>query len=61
MLELYLILFSLCRGAADEVGMLLLCDQGQMRSYITHAISAFGDLSTWDTSTLTTVGTMIGT
>lgn len=54
---LSLCLFSL---AASYVGELTSCDASQMEAFIDHALSTFGSIDTWDTSVVTSIGTMIG-
>lgn len=46
--------------AASYVGELTSCSESQMEAFITHALSAFGTIDTWDTSVVSSVGTMIG-
>ena len=46
--------------SASYVGELSNCDESQMQEFITHALSSFGTLDTWDTSVVSSVGTMVG-
>ncbi|WAQ96786.1 STRC-like protein, partial [Mya arenaria] len=46
--------------ASSYIGKLTSCDEIQMTAFTNHAITAFGALSTWDDSVISTVGNMIG-
>ena len=49
------------RSAADAVGEVTSCSDGQLSSFITLAKSAYGsDITTWDSTTITNIGIVIG-
>ncbi|XP_076073209.1 uncharacterized protein LOC143044873 [Mytilus galloprovincialis] len=52
---------SVYSSAADAVGEVTSCSDGQLSSFITLAKSAYGsDITTWDSTTITNIGIVIG-